>query len=700
LGCALVTLILIAFLFQWRTVVINLTAIPLSLLAAILVLRGFGASLNAMTLGGLAIALGAVVDDAIVDVENVVRRLRENRGSTSSRPVLNVVLDASLEVRSAIVYASFIVILVFLPVFFLNGLAGTLFRSMGCAYVSAILMSLAVAVTVTPAMCLTLLSRDRGRNGDSPMLRLCKRWYRRTLPLFLRFPRATLAAAAIMLAATLAVIPWLGGEFLPEFRELNFVVFSAEMPDASLVETTRADQLIAKRLLQVQGVQSVAQQIGRADLSEDTWGPNVTEAWVKLSDDADYRQTVANMRRGLADLPGCDVQVKQFLRERVDEVLTGVTADIVIQVVGPDLAQLRSQAAGVAAAIRDVAGVADLRVEQQVDVPQIELLLQPREVSRFGFAVADLNRKIQTLLRGRTVGQVYEGDRVFDVVVRADPAFRSNPEQLGDLLVDSPQHEMLPLHALASISLINAPNVVNRQDGSRRILVTCNAAGRDVAGVMQDIREQLQGEITHLPPEYHLEFGGEYQAHQEAQRRLMLLTIAAMAGIFILLYLDFQSTRLTLLVMLSVPLAGVGGIAATLIASGGDVSLGSLVGLITVFGIAVRNGILLIRNYAHLRGVEGVPLGPKLIIRGSLERLAPILMTASATGLALLPLVLLGDRPGHEIEHPMAVVILGGLVSSTLLTLIVLPVLYQWIETSRFGEGATIHPSRSPRMHS
>jgi len=692
IGCVLVTLILIAFLFQWRTVAISLTAIPLSLLGAILVLRWFGASLNAMTLGGLAIALGAVVDDAIVDVENVVRRLLENRRRTEPTPAFQVVLDASLEVRSAIVLASFIVILIFLPVFFLEGLAGTLFRSMGLAYVAAILVSLLVALTVTPAMCLLLLRGVGDREElEPPQVRLLRWQYERTLPLILRLPRTTVMLAAIVLVASLSAIPFLGGEFLPEFRESNLVVLMAGKPDTSLVETMRIGRLVAKRLKQVEGVVSVAQQAGRADLSEDTFGPNISEVWVVLDNQHDYERTLAEMRETLEDIPGFDFQAKQFLRERIDEVLTGAASDIVIRAVGSDLAKLRLQAGQLALAIRDVDGVQDLRIEQQVDVPQIEVLLRPRDASRFGFSVAELNETIQTLLRGRTVGQVYEDDRVFDVVVRAHPSLRSDPTQLGELLVDSPAHEKLPLRAVASIGMIDAPNVINRERGSRRILVTCNAEGRDVAGVMRDIQARIDRRGIDLPAGYHLEYGGEYQARQAAQQRLVLLSIAALVGIFMLLYLDFQSIRLSLLGMLSVPLACVGGIVAVVL-TGGDVSLGSLVGFVTVFGIAVRNGILLISHYHHLRQVEGMDFGRDLIIRGATERLSPILMTAFTTGLALLPLVILGHRPGHEIEYPMAIVILGGLVSSTFLSLVLLPVLYQG--AGRAGVGVSVSVCR------
>lgn len=699
-GCVLVTLVLIAFLLQWRTVVISLTAIPLSLLGAVAVLHACGVSLNTMTLGGLAIALGSVVDDAIVDVENVIRRLRENRQKPEPASAFRVVLEASLEVRSAIVYASFIVVLVFLPVFFLEGLAGTFFRSMGAAYVAAIFTSLLVAMTVTPAMCLWLLSRVEGEEGPTTVNlqpSTLNRIYSRVLPTFLRFPGTAALLAACAIVAAVAASPFLGGEFLPEFREANFVVFMVGKPDGSLEESTRMGSIVAERLLNVSGVASVAQQAGRAELSEDTWGTNVSEIWVALDDDVDYDRVRSDVRKSLDDLAGFDFQIKPFLRERVDEVLTGTTADIAIRVVGPDLQQLRDAANRIAASLHGIRGIADLRVEQVVDVPQVDVLLRPADLARYGLSVGHLNGALQTLLQGTTVGQVHEHDRVFDVVVRADRAQCRQPSAVRELLIDLPPHEptgndsatfavwpphaqrteKVPLKALADVDVTAGPNVINREGGERRILVTCNTEGRDVAGVMSDIQDRI-AKLPQLPQYYHLEFGGEYEARQAAMRHLILLSAAVLAGIFILLYLDFQNFRLTLLVMLSVPLACVGGIAAMFF-SGGEVSLGSVVGLVTVFGIAVRNGILLFSHYEHLQHEEGMIFGRDLIVRGASERLAPILMTALTTALALLPLVVLGDRPGHEIEHSMAVVITSGLISSTFLSLVLLPVFYQVI---------------------
>ncbi len=675
LGAGLAMAVLLAFLSQWRTALISLTAIPLSLLGAILVLRAFGASLNTMTLGGLAIAIGVVVDDAIVDVENVVRRLRQNRNLPQPRPAFDVILDASIEVRSAIVYASFVVILVLVPVLFLRGLAGTFFRPLGYAYVSAVLISLVIALTVVPAMCFVLLPTSRLKAEEPLLVRLLKRGYERLLAFLLRHARLVVAVAVLLLAGAFVLVPFLGGEFLPDFRESNFVVFMAGKPDSSLTESVRAGEQVAGQLGEVPAVRSVAQQIGRADLSEDTWGPNVSEVWVVVDEEADYEQVLGQIRAALDRMPGYLFQTKQFLRERMDEVLTGVTADIVIRVVGPELNRLRALAEDVRAAIEAVEGVADLRVEQQVDVPEVEVLLLPHETVLYGFSVGQLNQTVQTLLRGREVGQVYEQDAVFDVVVRARPECRADPTVLGKLLVDAPGGEKVPLKAVARVGLQDAPNIINREGGSRRLLITCNAEGRDVAGVMQEVRQRVASRVKLPPAAYHLEFSGQYEARQAAQRRLWLFSGIVLVGVFVLLDLDFRSVRLTTLVMLAVPLSCVGGVAAVLL-TGRVISLGSMIGLVTVFGIAVRNGILLVSHYRQLREEEGLPFDLALIVRGASERLAPILMTALTTALSLLPLVVLGDRPGYEIEHPMAVVIVGGLISSTLLTLGLLPVLY------------------------
>jgi len=674
IGCLFVAVVLALFLFDVRVVLISLTAIPLSLLGAILVICGCGASLNAMTLGGLAIALGEVVDDAIVDVENVLRRLSDNRLSATPRPVLAVVLDASLEVRSAVVYASFIVMLVFLPVFFLDGLAGRIFGPLGFAYVIAILVSLVVALTVTPALSLVLLrGRTGGADREPPVVRACVALYRPVLAAFLRFPRTVAVAAFAMLVGAAAVIPFLGGEFLPDFRESNFVILMAGMPDSSLAESERVGAQLGKRLLDIPGVQSVAQQIGRADLSEDTWGPNISEVWVSLDGAANYDAVLTEIRKLLDATPGYAFQVKQFLRERIDEVLTGSTADLIVRLIGPDLDVMRRHAATIVAVAGRIEGVKDVRQELLVDVPQIDVLVKPEATLGYGLSVGAVNTAVQTLLRGTVTGQVFENDTVFDVVVRSAERYRDDPRKLCDLPLDGPSGDPVPLGAVADVGMVAAPNMINREQGRRRLLVTCNAEGRDPESVMRDIQRGV-ADTVRLPPGYHVEYTGGYAAKAEAQARMLWIAAASLFGILLLLYLDFASLRLSLIVMISVPLACIGGLAAV-VATGGSLSLGSLVGFVTIFGVAVRNGILLISNYRHLEA-QGQPFGRELILRGSVERLAPILMTAATTVLAIVPLVVAGELPGHEIEYPMAIVITGGLISSTVLTLFVLPAVY------------------------
>ncbi|MFO0980112.1 MAG: efflux RND transporter permease subunit [Planctomycetaceae bacterium] len=677
LGCCLVAIVLVLFMMNARVLLISLTAMPLSLMGAVVALLMGGVTLNAMTLGGLAIALGEVVDDAIVDVENVLRRLQENRLLEHPKPTFDVVLEASLEVRSAVVFASFIVILVFLPVFFLDGLAGKLFGPLGLAYVVAILVSLGIALTVTPAMCLLMLGSNRSLTEREPWLvRFCNSVYRRVLPPFLRSPRLVLAMAMCLLCVSLMATPFLGGEFLPDFRESNFVVFMAGKSDSSLAESERVGRQLAKQLLSIPGVASVAQQIGRADLSEDTWGPNISEVWISLAEDASYDSVLAEVRDVLDRTPGYAFQAKQFLRERIDEVLTGSTSDLLVRIVGPDFDELRDHAERAAVLMNEVQGIEDLRVEQMSNVPQVEVLLKPQRTQEYGLSVGAVNQSIQTWLQGRSVGQVYEADTVVDVVVRGTPELRRDPLALKDIPIDCPFGHPVPLATLAEIRLIAAPNMINREQGRRRMLVTCNAEDRDVESVMNEIRHRLLSELP-LPSEYHYEFAGEFAAKAEAQQRMAWLSAASLLGILVLLYLDFRRLRLCLLVMFSVPLACIGGILSVYL-SDGDLSLGSLVGFVTVFGIAVRNGILLIGNYEHLRQ-QSPPGGTdvmNLIVKGSVERLAPILMTAATTALAIIPLVAAGNLPGHEIEHPMAVVIMGGLLSSTFLTLFVLPAAY------------------------
>ena len=673
LGCALVVVVLIVFLFDWRTAVISLTAIPLSLLAAALVLFWQGATLNTMVLAGLVIALGEVVDDAIIDVENILRRLRLNRLKPNPEPAFLVVLNASIEVRSAIVYASFIVILVFLPVFFLDGLAGSFFRPLAITYVLAILASLLVALTVTPAMSLMLLPGAPQRHEDAPLARFLKRAYLAILPRVIAWPKAAVGILAGAFLLTGLAWTQLGEEFLPNFQERDFLMHWVEKPGTSLEAMTRITIRASQEMRAVPGVRNFGSHIGRAEVADEVVGPNFTELWISLDPKADYQKTVAKVQEIVDGYPGLYRDLLTYLRERIKEVLTGASGSIVVRLYGPDLAVLRAKAQEVGKVMGEVSGVSALKVEPQVLVPQVQLRLRPEAVSNFGLTSASVRRAVTTLVKGTKVGEVYQEQKIYDVAVWGVPEVRTDIQSLRELLIETPAGGHIPLGDVADVEIVPAPNEIKREGASRRIDVSCNAVGRDLGSVARDIEQRVRGLKFDLG--YHPEFLGEYAARQQAQQRLFWLSIVAVLGIVVLLQADFQSARLTTLVALTLPFALIGGVAAAFI-WGRVLSLGSLVGFVTVLGIAARNGIMLVSHYRHLEKDEGEKFGIPLILRGSEERLVPILMTASCAGLALVPLVLGGNIPGHEIEYPMAVVILGGLVTSTLLNLFVMPALY------------------------
>lgn len=604
LGCGLVVVILFAFFFEWRAAFISLITIPLSLLAAGIVLHFLGGTINTMVLAGLVIAVGVVVDDAIIDVENIQRRLRLNRLSPTPLPLFKVVLDASLEVRSAVVLASFIVILVFVPVFFLPGLAGSFFRPLALAYVLAILASMFVALTLTPALSLMLLPRAV-ESARSPLSQWLQRRYRALLPRFITRPGTALLVLLVAFTATGIAIPMLGEEFLPNFKETDFLMHWVEKPGTSLDAMRRITELASK------------------------------------------------------------------------EVLTGASATIVVRTFGPDMELLRAQAKNIADVMGKVPGVTTLKIEPQVLVPQVTVRMRPEAAEQFGLTAGQVRRAATTLVQGAKVGEVFQQQRAYAVTVWGAETVRSDVTALGDLLIDLPGGGQVPLRDVAEISVEPAPNEIKREGASRRLDVTCNAAGRDLGSVAREIEQAVRG--LDFPQGYHPEFLGEYAARQESQRQLMLLAGLAVLGILVLLHVEFQSWRLTWLVFLTLPFALIGGVCGAFL-TGGVLSLGSLIGFVTVLGVAARNGIMLLSHYHHLESVEGVAFGPELILRGAEERLTPILMTALCTGLALVPLALAGNKPGHEIEYPMAVVILGGLITSTLLNLVLMPALY-----GRFG---------------
>lgn len=693
LGCALVIIVLALFLHDWRTAFISITAIPLSLVAAALVLRWQGQTLNTMVLAGLVIALGEVVDDAIIDVENILRRLRQNSALPTPRSRFSVVLAASLEVRSAVVYASAIVVLVFLPVFFLDGLMGTFFRPLALSYILAIGASLAVALTLTPALSLMML---RGgaleRKKDSPLVRALKACYRRVLPPLLGAPRTVCFVLVAAFVGTWFAYRHLGEEMLPNFKERDFLMHWVEKPATSLDAMTRITISASKELRAIPGVRNMGAHIGRTEVADEVVGPNFTELWISLDPNVDYDSTVKKVQTVVDGYPGLQRDLLTYLRERIKEVLTGASASIVVRIFGPDLPTLRSKAAEVAGVFKDVPGVTTLKVEQQALVPQVVVTPRKEAAALYGLTEAQILRSVATLVKGQKVGEVFEEQKIHAVAVWSVPEARTDLTALRELLIDVPGAAGVPgsgssvrLGEVADIAIVPTPNEIKREGASRRIDVTCNVAGRDLGAVARDLEARLA--TVKFPPAHHPELLGEYKERQDSSRRLFWLTLAALGGIFVLLLADFKSLRLTLLVALTLPFALIGGVLAAWL-NGGVLSLGSLVGFVTVIGIAARNGIMLVSHFRHLETEEGESFGPAMILRGAEERLAPILMTAAAAGLALLPLVWRGNIPGHEIEFPMAVVILGGLVTSTLLNVFLLPVLY-----ARFARSATVRDS-------
>jgi CzcA family heavy metal efflux pump len=619
------------------------------------------------------------VDDAIVDVENISRRLRLNRASAHPQSAFQVVLRASLEVRSAVVLASLIVTLVFVPVFFLEGLAGSFFRPLAWSYVLAILASMLVALTVTPAMALLLLPQASGHR-ESPFSSWLKRGYRSLLPAFISRPVWALGFLIVAFVLTALALPRLGEEFMPKFQETDFLMHWVDRPGTSIEAMRRITERVSKELRAIPGVRNFGSHIGRAEVADEVVGTNFTELWISIEPTVDYKSTVQKIQQVVDGYPGIYRDVLTYLKERIKEVLTGASATIVVRLYGPDLAVLRQKAQEVGAVMERVPGVTNLKVEPQVLVPQVAVRLRPEAAERLGLTPGQVRRAATTLVKGTKVGETYEGQKIFDVLVWGEDRVRQDVQSLRQLPIDTPYGAQVPLSEVADVAIVPTPNEIKREGASRRIDVTCNAEGRDLGSVAREIETKVRG--LSFDREYHPEFLGEYAARKESQRRLLALSGLAVLGILLLLHADFRSLRLTLLVFLTLPFALIGGVLGAFL-GGGVLSLGSLVGFVTVLGIAARNGIMLISHYQHLEEAEGQVFGKDLVLRGAEERLAPILMTALCAALALLPLVVGGNKPGHEIEYPMSVVILGGLITSTALNLFLMPSLYAF-----FGKSA------------
>ena len=675
IGAVLVMAILFLFLFNFRTAVISAVAIPLSLLVALIVLYVFGVTLNTMTLGGLAIALGEVVDDAIIDVENIYRRLRENRALPEPLPALRVVLHASIEVRSAVVFATFIVILVFLPVLSLSGVAGKLFAPLGIAYILAVLASLGVALTLTPAMALALLTRRTLPPHEPRWLAWLKTQYIALLTTVEKHVRGVIVVVAILCLAAASILPFLRGNFIPELREGHYIVHMGLTPGSSLTESMRIGAQISSALMHIGGVRLVAQRAGRADAVVDPVGVHLSEFEVDLqpmSADA-QRKTLQRIRMALAGFRGISTSVNTFLVERIDETISGVTAPVVINVFGDNLDVLDRKARDVAELIGTIRGAAGVHVESPPGIPELSVKLKPDQLSRWGFRPVEVLDAIQGAYQGTTVAQVYDGNRIYDVTVILTPAARADIGTLGTLILRNPDGLAVPLRQLADLAQVSGRYQITHDGGRRMQTVSINVGGRAVSDFVRQAQGRVNRDIV-FPQGTYAVFSGEDAARSQSQRDLLTYGGMAGVGIALLLFLALKSGRAVALVMMNSPFALVGGVMSVAF-MGGDLSLGSMVGFVTLFGISLRNSIMLISHYEHLVQVDGMPWGLNAATRGASERLIPILMTACVTALALLPLALTSGAAGNEIQGPMAIVILGGLATSTLLNLVVLPTL-------------------------
>jgi CzcA family heavy metal efflux pump len=674
IGGILVAVVLFFFLLDWRTALISFTSIPLSLLAAVIVLDRCGVSLNTLTLGGFAIAIGVVVDDAVIDVENILRRVQENLTLAQPRPVFHVVLEASLEVRSAVVYATFIVALVFFPVLTLTGIQGKLFSPLATAFILAVFASLAAALTVTPALCLAMLSRTKPQE-EPKYVRWLKGQHRGWLEALSQRPRTVIVAALLMFLAAAATLPFFGGEFLPEFREGHFVLHMAALPGTSLEESLRLGKQVTEELLKNPHIRSVSQQAGRAENGEDTWGTHYSELHVELQPlGGDEAESVAGeIREALKEFPGLTFRIMSPLAERIEETISGATAQVVINIFGNDLDALDQKAEEVRQVLANIKGAADVQIESQPGSPEMVLKLRPERLTQCGFRPVDVLDAVQTAYQGTDVAQTFDANRVFDVTVVLAEASRKAPETIGSLMLRNAEGLRLPLRELVEMYPATGRYMIVHEGARRRQQVTCNVAGRDMASFIEDMKKQIAAKVS-FPAGVYAVFAGSGLAQSAARQELLLHSAVAAVGIVLLLSIVFRNMRNLLLVLVNMPFALIGGVLAVF-ATGGSLSLGSLVGFVTLFGLTTRNSIMMISHFEHLVQREGMTWGLEAAIRGASERLLPILMTALVTALGLFPLAIGSGEAGREIEGPMAIVILGGLLTSTVLNLLVLPTL-------------------------
>lgn len=678
-GGILVVIVVIVFLANVRASVVTLVAIPLSMMAAFLGLGALGLTINSMTLGGLAIAIGELVDDAVVDVENVFRRLRLNAGlpETERRPALEVVFEASREIRGSVVFATIIVMLVFAPLFFLSGVEGRLLMPLGISYVIALFASLIVALTVTPVLCSYLLPRARSvlHQQEPILVRTLKRIYEPIVALSLRYSLVVMGASALLLGAAVWSFSQMGRSFLPEFNEGALTVSSVTIPGSSLQESDRLGRALENALLSVPEVVSTGRRTGRAELDEHLQGVEAAEIDVRLEmGDRPKEEVLADIRDRASLIPGTNVNVGQPISHRIDHMLSGTRSNIAIKIFGDDLRTLRTLAEQVREAINDVPGVVDLSVEQQTDIPTVSVRFDREALARYGLPAGAAAQALETVFLGREVGSILEGQIAFPLVVRYAGESPEQMETIRQTMIDTPSGARVPLSAIAEIREDRSPNFITRENVQRKIVVSCNVAGRDLRSVVNEIEGRVERE-TDFPPGYRIEYGGQFESEAQASQRILLMGLLVVVGILVILTTAFSSWRDALIIMSNLPLALIGGVVGVFLA-GGILTVASLIGFITLFGIATRNGIMLISHIRHLIEQEGVNDFRQAVIQGSSERLAPILMTALSTGLALIPIGLGLGKTGSEIHAPLALVVLCGLFTSTALNMLVVPAVY------------------------
>ncbi|BAU15793.1 cation efflux system protein (plasmid) [Leptolyngbya sp. NIES-3755] len=671
-GVIIVSVVLIAFLMNWRTVIISLSALPLSLLVGMIILNWTGQGINTMTLGGLVVAIGSVVDDAIVDMENVYRRLRENQIAENPKPALQVVFDGSIEVRTSVLFATIIIVVIFAPIFALSGVEGRIFAPMGLAYLLSILASTAVALTLTPALCAILLANRRLPSTETWLERKAHQVYRPALRFSIRRPKIILAAAIAGFAASLVILTGLGNVFLPEFQDRQLVNAVILFPGESLEATNQAALDFQEVFKNDKRIESMQFRSGFAQGDPDVAGVNFGELDVEISEEGakDREQVLEALRQEGKKIPGVVINIGGFISHRMDEILSGVRSAIAVKIYGAELDQLRTVGQQVQSTMNGIPGLVDLQLEPQVPVKQVQIQFDREAAARYGLSIGELAETIETGLNGRTVSQVLEKQQTFNLVVWLQDQYRNNLDVIGNFLIDTPNNQKIPLSQVAKVIYGEGPSTINRENVSRLIVVSSNVSGRDLGSVIKDVRDRVKQ--VKLPSGYYVEFGGQFQAQEKATQTLIIAGLAAFAVISVLLYFAVRSIPATMMIMINLPLALIGGVISVAL-SGGIISVASMVGFITLFGVATRNGLLLVDNY-NQQLAQGIPL-KQVIVEGSMERLVAILLTALASALGMVPLVI-GSGAGKEILQPLAVVVLGGLFTSTALTLLVLPALY------------------------